>query len=161
MYLKRSPQSFEWPAPRNCRLCRIISRQCLRFPANSRTSSSTMSGSPVNSAASSKTHFNQVFLGRPRDLLPCAGVQSSKYLGSLVSGILETCPNQRRRFALMYRTTGFMLYFSGCLLCRGVEKQNEGMRLGSNNKKMFIGGPLSLIRQLLGTINFNNYSNFI
>ena len=75
LYLKRSPQSFEWPAPRNCRFCRIISRQCLRFPANSRTSSSTMSGSP----ASSKTHFNQVFLGRPRDLLPCAGVQSSKY----------------------------------------------------------------------------------
>ena len=109
LYLKRSPQSFEWPAPRNCRLCRIISRQCLRFPANSRTSSSTMSGSPVNSAASSKTHFNQVFLGRPRDLLPCAGVQSSKYLGSLVSGILETCPNQRKRFALMYRATGFIL----------------------------------------------------
>ena len=97
LYLKRSLQLFEWPAPRNCRLCRIISRQCLRFPDNSRTSSSTMPVSPVKSAASSKTHYNQVFLGRPRDLLPCAVVQSSKYLGSLVSGILTTCPNQRRR----------------------------------------------------------------
>ena len=109
LVLIRSPQSFEWPAPRNCRLCRIISRQCLRFPANSLTSSSTMSGSPVNNAASSKTHFNQVFLGRPRDLFPCAGAQSSKYLGNLVSGILTTCPNQRRRFALMYHATGLIL----------------------------------------------------
>ena len=33
LYLIRSPQSFEWPAPRNCRLCPIISLQCLQSSA--------------------------------------------------------------------------------------------------------------------------------
>ena len=99
LYLIRSPQSFEWPAPRNSRLCRIISLQCVRCLANSFALSSWMSASPEKVAVSSRTHFCQFLLGRPLDLLPWAGFQSSRYLGVLCSGIRETCPNQRNLFA--------------------------------------------------------------
>ena len=67
-----------------------------------------MSVFPENAAASGKQqfrktnskHFIQFFLERPIDLLPCAGVQLSRYLG--------TWTNQHRQFAPMYVSTGFI-----------------------------------------------------
>ena len=108
-YLIRSPQSFEWPAPINSRLCLIISLQCFRSLANSFILSSTMLGRPENKAASSSTQLSHDFLGRPLERLPCFGVQLIRYLGTLFSGILVTCPNQRSLLAPMYVSTVLIL----------------------------------------------------
>ena len=96
LYLIRSPQLFEWSAPRKSRLtlCRIVSLHCLRCSANPSNLSSTMFCSPETTEAPSKTQFIQFFLGRPIDLLPLVGVNFRRYLGIRVPGILETCPYQ-------------------------------------------------------------------
>ena len=101
-YLVRSPQSLEWPAPRNTRLCLIISRHIFLFEAIENIVLSTISLIPVNVAASSFTHFSHDLRGLPRDRLPCLGVQLIRYFGSRSSGILITCPYQRSRLAEMY-----------------------------------------------------------
>ena len=88
--------------------CHIIFLQCLRTLARSLAPSRSISVFPENAAASSSKHFAQFFLGRLLDLNPCTGVQLSRYLGSLVSVILVTWPNQRKQFP-MYVSTGFTL----------------------------------------------------
>ena len=90
LYLIRSPQSFEWPAPRNSRLCRIISLQCLRCSANSSNLSSTMFCSPENTEAS--VIFNAIHLILPEifcfrqpfeDILNCSFLFISFFFGLL------------------------------------------------------------------------------
>ena len=60
-------------------MLKIISLQSLRSLAISLAACRSMSAFPVNAAASSSKHFIQFFLRR-LDLLPCAGVQLSRYL---------------------------------------------------------------------------------
>ena len=72
-YFLRYPQSFEWPAPRNSCLYRIIFLQCLRCSAKSSKISCTMFCSPENTEASSTSQFIQFFSGRSLNLLPCHG----------------------------------------------------------------------------------------
>ena len=98
-YLVRSPQSLEWPAPRNSRLCLIISRHNFLSEAIEAIVGQAMSPIPVNDAASSLTQFIHDCRGLPRERLPCFGVQLIGYLGSRSSGILTTCPYQRSRIA--------------------------------------------------------------
>ena len=98
-YLVRSPQSLEWPAPRNSRLCLIISRHIFLSEAIDTIVAFPMSLIPVNDAASSFTQFSHDLRGLPRDRLPCLGVQLIRYFGSRSSGILITCPYHRSRLA--------------------------------------------------------------
>ena len=80
-------------------LSNYLSLQCLRCFANSSNLSSTMFCPPENTEASSNTKFVQFFPGRPLHLLLWVGVHLRRYIGIRVYGILETCPNQRSRFA--------------------------------------------------------------
>ena len=78
LYLIRFPQSFEWPAPRNFRFCRIVSLQCLRCPANSSNLSSTMFCSPVleQAAPPGSSHHTWFQLS---DLVPKCTIDFSDY----------------------------------------------------------------------------------
>ena len=94
------------PAPRNSRLCQIISLQCLRVPPTHPPSQvhCTMYCSPKNTEAASNA-----FLGHPLHLLPLEDDHLRRYIIFRVSGILETCPNHGSRFARTKVSIGLIL----------------------------------------------------